>query len=342
MSDRGQPSDDGEAHPAPQPLENRFRDESAQCRRKQRVDRTCPAARHPPAASLALRDQPTLDRRLRERLVDASLELLEDARHGEHRRRPLRGEIIGELGDDARVHHSCAERQRQVVAAGPLEHVRQRQDGKEKIGRPRHAGPLARGHVGDDVAVRQHHALRPARRSGCVADRGQGPLGKFAELGRACSGGEEAGDRGSVVAALRAQGIHRRDGGGGLPERVGHARVLHDEQSCLRVGGAPRGVVWVVLDVERNDDEAQPERGQIERDPVHAIAQTHSDAVALAQFQRRQRRLPAPDQRGELIHRDVAPLAAHAMPVEHLVRRREMLLEIRRDIGHAAPSHRAP
>ena len=77
------------------------------------------------------------------------------------------------------------------------------------------------------------------------------------------------------------------------------ARALDDQRPRLGIGGAPRDVVRIVVDVERDDDDPQSERGQVERDPVDAVSQADRDAVAGCEAQRPQRRLPAPDQRRE-------------------------------------------
>ena len=71
--------------------------------------------------------------------------------------------------------------------------------------------------------------------------------------------------------------------------------------SALR--GAPRDVVGIVVDVERDDDQPKPERGQVERDPVDAVAQADRDAIAGREAQRTEGGLPAADQRGDFRRR---------------------------------------
>ena len=182
------------------------------------------------------------------------------------------------LRDAAREHHLGAERQRQVVAAGALEHVRQRQHRQEAVVGPRHAGRAAGVDVGDDVAVRQHHALGPSRRcprcsrsspassaatardlDGSPPSRGQerstgrraGAL-RFGVVGRAARRPAAAAHRPSPVAQGRRRG----------------ARSRRSTQRRLGVADAPRDVVGVVVDVERHDDEPEAERREVDRDPA--------------------------------------------------------------------------
>jgi hypothetical protein len=93
----------------------------------------------------------------------------------------------------------------------------------------------------------------------------------------------------------------------------------------------------VVIDVQRNDDDAQPESRQIQRDPIDAVSQAHGDAVARLEAQRLQRDLPASDQRGELADADVGPAVVGIAAIQRSVRRRQMLREEFRDVRHWLP-----
>ena len=129
-----------------------------------------------------------------EALVDREIGALVDPRHRDQDRRLDGAHILDELRDRARVGDGRADGDRQIIAGGPLERVRQRQERQEEIAR-RGGDALARRlHVGDDVAVRQHHALGAAGRARRVDDRRQGlrrdrPLGRRLALG----GGEPCG-----------------------------------------------------------------------------------------------------------------------------------------------------
>src|SRR6266581_2160338 len=121
-------------------------------------------------------EKPLLRRRFRERLVDARGEFFEHARHREHHRRALAREVLCELRDRAGVSDLRADRERQVVAAGALEHVRKGKQGEKYIVTPREAQALTGGNVREDVAVREHHPLRPACSPRGVANRGKGTV----------------------------------------------------------------------------------------------------------------------------------------------------------------------
>ena len=129
--------------------------------------------------------------------------------------------------------------------------------------------------------------------------------------------------------------MHGRQRVAGTLERVRDLRVLDDEQSRLGVGDAPRDAVGIVVDIERNDDESEPKRGEIERDPVDAVFQANRNAIAGNEPAHGESGLPAPDERGDLADGDVTPFSAIEMAVERPVGCRNVLPEIFADVGHA-------
>ena len=230
------PADDGQAQAPAEALQHRFRDEPAQQRHEQTIERARAARRDAIAARDARGEQHALHRRTRQRPLDPRVKALEDPRHGEHHGRRLRLEVLGHVRDAAAERDPGPDRERQVVAAGALEHVRQRQDRQEEVVGPRHSRRAALLDVGEDVAVRQHHAARAPGGPGGEADRRQ-------RVGR------DVGDR--EVAALRreerrgtsAPFRHRRDAARRAAATDGRhrrpARCPRRCASCRRSAGAP-------------------------------------------------------------------------------------------------------
>jgi hypothetical protein len=60
-----------------------------------------------------------------------------------------------------------------IIAAGALERVRERQEGQEDVVGRRRDAMRDRLHIGDNVVMRQHHALRPPGRARGVDDGGK-------------------------------------------------------------------------------------------------------------------------------------------------------------------------
>ena len=149
-------------------------------------------------------------------------------------------------------------------------------------------------------------------------------------------GGQERSDGRVRIARIRTKHIHGRQRTGGTLERARHLRAIDDEQARLGVGDAPRDVVGIVVDVERNDDQPESKRGEIECDPVDAVFQANRNAISRDQAQHSESCLPASGLRRDLADRNVAPFSAVEMAVEHLVGCRNVLPEILADIGHAA------
>ena len=103
-------ADDREPQPSAEPCEHRRADHRAQHRHEQ-VDRAA-AASWSPRDSRARRTRSNslrLSGDVRQRLLDARMEALEDARHREHRGRRLRREVVGDLRDAAAIRHLRAD-----------------------------------------------------------------------------------------------------------------------------------------------------------------------------------------------------------------------------------------
>ncbi len=83
-----------------------------------------------------------------------------------------------------------------------------------------------------------------------------------------------------------------------------------------RIADAPRDVVGIVVDIERDDDQPHPERGQVDRDPVDAVAQAHGDPVAGDEALAAKRRLPAAGERGDFGDGDVVPRVVDEVAVQ--------------------------
>ena len=192
------------------------------------------------------------------------------------------------------IRHLRAERERQVVAAGALEHVRQRQDRQEPV--VRRAPCRSRG---------------SARRwRGCCRATASRPSGRPAvpdvkQIVASVSSGDARGPRTSPPAAGRKRSAAVVAALAVRPARsttIARQRVLgaaslrkpsRDARSSRRrasrasaCADAPRDVVGIVVDVERHDDEPEAQRGQVDRDPVDAVARAQRDAVAGARSPR--------------------------------------------------------
>ncbi len=98
--------------------------------------------------------------------------------------------------------------------------------------------------------------------------------------------------------------------------------VLDDRELRLGVGDTPCEIVRVVVDVEGDDDQREPERREVDRDPRGAVARGERDAVAGNESLAPERGLPARDVRLELGDGHIAPAVVGRVPVEHGARRR--------------------
>jgi hypothetical protein len=81
-------------------------------------------------------------------------------------------------GDGAGIGHRRAGHHRQIVAAGALQHVRQRQEGQELVLLVDVDQLRPRVGVAEDVAMTEHHALGPPGGAGGVDDGGQSRPGR--------------------------------------------------------------------------------------------------------------------------------------------------------------------
>ncbi len=281
-------------------------------------------------------EQPLLRGRLGERLVDALGEFIEHARHREHQRGALARKVFGKLRNRAGISDLRADRERQVVAASALEHVRKRKQGKEHVVASRQLQALAGGDVGENVAVREHHALGPARSAGGVANRGEGVVceRRGFELRRLSR--KHRFDPVAAAARIGCEAENARKRGAHLGQSVRHATALHDEQAGAAILQAPGDVFRIVVHVERHDDQAEPERTLVGRDPVDAVFQAQSNALALREVFGPQKRLPARRVSGDLARGDIAPPAFDEVTVEISLGRSELCLEKACDVGHVS------
>ena len=126
----------------------------------------------------------------------------------------------------------------------------------------------------------------------------------------------------------------------GVPAQSrGEPDVLDDRELRLGVGDTPCEIVRVVVDVQGDDDQREPERREVDRDPRGAVARGEGDAVAGNESLAPERGLPARDVRLELGDGHVAPAVVGRVPVEHGARRRPVTGEELSDIaGHASGS----
>ncbi len=171
--------------------------------------------------------------------------------------------------------------------------------------------------------MRQHHAFRTPRRAGREADRRKGIFGQIVD-DHVVAGLREKGRRGgAALSVVRAQYDDRRQrmpGLGETRETRGNARALDDQQPRLRVIHAPCDIVGIVVDVQRNHDQSQAQRGLVDGDPVDAVARAQRDALAGLQSFAPERRLPAADTQRHFIDGDVLPRFSGEMAVQHAVR----------------------
>src|ERR1041385_7371823 len=327
-------AEDREPHPSAQPRAHRSGDAIAQQSENDPVREARFAALGSPSRRHHPIEKPLFRRRFGEGLVDARGEFFEHARNREHDGRTLAREVLCELRDRAGVSDLRADRERQVVAAGALEHVRKRKQGEKYIVTPREAQTLAGGDVREDVAVREHHPLRPARSPRGVANRGKGAVFERRDVERARLLRQHRLDHVTAAARIGGEAQHARQRRGDGLQRVGHAAALRHEQAGAAVLQAPGDVFRVVVRVERHDDETEPERTLVGRDPVDAVFQAQRDAVAGCKALGAQKRLPARRIGGDFARGDISPAALVELAVENSLGRGEMRAEKTCDVCH--------
>jgi len=125
-----------------------------------------------------------------------------------------------------------------------------------------------------------------------------------------------------------------------LADPFGKSRILDDQKPRFRVLRAPRSVVGIVVDVKRDDDQAEAERGEIGGDPGDAVPRAQCDAVAASQPFATERRLPARDLARNLADGNVAPRLVDIVAIQNVLRVSEMLGEVPRDVCRHCSSPR--
>ncbi len=101
-------------------------------------------------------------------LHDRRIEALVDPRHGDDDGRTNGLEVVGDELHRTRESDRRTGGDGKVVAAGALEHVRQRQERQEHVPAFSVQPLCGRLDVGEDVGMREHDPLRSARRAGGV------------------------------------------------------------------------------------------------------------------------------------------------------------------------------
>ena len=254
---------------------------------------------------------------------DLVIDLLQHARHrGEHRRLDL-----GEVGDEAVGVGEVERLAPGDVADGerPREDVGHREERQDRLLLilERAQRGEAGEHVRRDVLVRQHDALRLARRAGRVDERREvGRLDLVAEFVGTVGGlvarrapllpklierhQADVIREGDAVAGALGQDRQRhvrqvaRPGG-----EVGqHLRVGHEHGLGLAVGGHEDEVVGRVGGVQRHVHDARDQRPQVREDEVHVAVHEEGDVVASLQPVGEQ---PEGDLVGGVLHLGVGP-----------------------------------
>ena len=228
-------------------------------------------------------------------LHDLRVEALIDARNRDQDRRPHRLEVLRQVLRRSRIDHRGADGDRVVVAGGALEGVGQRQKRQEHVARRRGQALVAGLDVGDDVGMREHHALRPAGGARGVDD---GREVRRLHVGGSCIGSRERaaaiepalerhdaaiarlGCRVGAYADDALQACEPVVGRGQLPpavERVDQqhpgAAVLEDVDDALRV----------IDGMERHRHQAPRQRRLVHRHVLYAVGHQDRDAVAVGE-----------------------------------------------------------
>ena len=248
------------------------------------------------------------------------------------------------------MRHAAAGGDRQVVASGALEGVRQRQEGQEQVvGLRRHA--LECGFdVFQHVVVAQHHALGHSRRARCVDQRGQ-RVGRGRQTGLHKLGGRLAlrqpvsqqGHRHacrSDRAARRlidddylAQRRQRNAGGGnGLPLRVGESQQHRGITVGQDVGDAGR----IVDGMQRHRHTGQGQRGLVDADRIKAVGQHDRDAGAARQRKTFKRHAKARYPRAGALPGNAGPAAARRVVLQIGVGQRRLRNAPGKQFGQSA------
>src|SRR5262249_27294001 len=196
-------------------------------------------------------------------LVDRGVDLLEEAGHGGDDRRADLFDVFGHSLDPAREIDLDAEAHVNVEHRA-LEDVRERQEAESRIVGPQVEDLAGAERVRDQVAVREHHAFRLARRAGGVNDRREIvgvrlPRGLFVKLRM----------RRSFLPPGLFQISKNRHGAVFLPFLPFLRRLEHDQSRTL----------FTFERVERRLDAAQLFGVRDEEYPRAAVSQDVSDLV---------------------------------------------------------------
>ncbi len=158
--------------------------------------------------------------------------------------------------------------------------------------------------VGEDVGVREHHALGPPGRAGRVDERRECVRVAGVVFRQRCVRGQPARHRaprdagGGVLGLAVVETQDARERGKLAAERrepLPLRRRLDQHEPRARVAEDVRDVAGVVGRVKRNHHQAEALRGLVEADPGYAVRSEHRDAVAPREAFARQRRPPAAD-----------------------------------------------
>ena len=109
--------------------------------------------------------------------TDRGIDALVDARHGNQDGRLDGLQVFRQQRDGARISDGRARHHSQVIAAGALEGVRQRQEGQHQVIGVHHKGIQCSMRIAQHVVVAEHHAFGLAGGTRGVDDAGQ-----FADL----------------------------------------------------------------------------------------------------------------------------------------------------------------
>ena len=278
---------DREAQPAAEGGAHLARHQPIERRPDQPLDRRRPAPRPlrllkpAPADALGERAQPARQgAALGQPFVDGEIGALVNARHRDQDRRPDVAHVLDQMRHRTGVGDRRADGDRQVIAGGALEGVRQRQERKKEIAGNRRNAMARRHHIGDDGAVRQHYALRPASRAGRVDDRRQGvwrdwPFGRRFPFrcGEPVSGADDA-----RVVADRFVGPGKHDDPlqfGAIGEFGREAApivgAVEDHHGRAAVANDEADVAGIVGDVQRRDRQTEGQRRLVDTDIVDAV-----------------------------------------------------------------------
>ena len=231
--------------------------------------------------------------------LDRRVDAFVDARHRNQHGRPLAQEVFAQQRHRAREYHARTGHHGQVITAGALKHMRQRQKRKEHIsGADGHHSEAGVG-IAHDVAVTEHHPLRFACGTRGIDDGRQRIRVGGQMTCRATVFGEPLRNRSQtrfvnrLCQRLDDEDTHQTTQ---LLAQAGKALPLleraEDDDLATGIVEDVGDIVRPVLRVERHHHQAEAECCLIEHHPFGRIAHHHGDTVASLQTIAFQRRLP--------------------------------------------------